>query len=356
MSITPRSGEKAIFQGDLMSESLKSLVIPVFIPHRGCPHQCLFCNQNSITGQTAARGDIGGEIQRTITTWLSRSRRRPEAQVAFYGGSFTCLDREEQEQMLTAVQPFIRRGEIQRIRLSTRPDCIEADSCIFLRGMGVGIVELGVQSLDDRVLGQSRRGHTSEDSRRAVALLKGAGIEVGIQLMPGLPGEGSRSFFRGVLEVVELAPAFVRLYPALVVNHSGLAEMYRKGDYTPLSLNRAIALTRRAREIFVRAGIRVVRIGLQPSASLEKELLAGPYHPAFGELVCARDWFCRIRGLLAACPADRLTVRIAERDLSAFLGPKRMNIQRLAHLGLADRLQIETDKAMQRGTFTYVVG
>jgi histone acetyltransferase (RNA polymerase elongator complex component) len=339
-----------------MSESLKSLVIPVFIPHRGCPHLCLFCNQNSITGQTAGAEDIAGEIQRTIATWLARSRRGQEVQVAFYGGSFTCLDKEEQERMLLAVQPFLRRGEVQRIRLSTRPDCLDAAGCAFLREMGVGIVELGVQSLDDAVLRLSRRGHSAKDCLRAVALLKDAGIEVGIQLMPGLPGESCRSFFRGVAAVVDLAPAFVRLYPALVVNHSGLAEMYRKGDYTPLSLNRAVALTRKAREMFVRAGIRVVRIGLQPSASLEKELLAGPYHPAFGELVAARDWFVRMRSLLQASPAQQVRVRISDRDLSAFLGPKRMNIRRLTQLGLAGRLHIETDKAMPRGTFTYVVG
>lgn len=340
-----------------MSMSSKSLVIPVFIPHRGCPHQCIFCNQNSITGQAAGHKGDASEIGKTITTWLARSRGRDRIQVAFYGGSFTCLPEGQQEEMLGAVQPFLRRGEVHCIRLSTRPDCLDADICRYLRERGVAIVEVGVQSLDDGVLQRSRRGHTAADCRRAVRVLHEAGIAVGIQLMPGLPGENGPSFFSGVRGVIDLAPAFVRLYPALVVNHSGLAEIYRLGDYRPFTMNRAVALCRRAKEMLAGAGIRVVRIGLQPSASLEKELLAGPYHPAFGELVAARDWFRRIRELFAGTPVgSRLTVRISERDLSAFLGPKRMNIKRLAQLGMADRLLIETEKEMQRGTLTYVVG
>lgn len=340
-----------------MSTSPKFLVIPIFIPHRGCPHQCLFCNQNSITGQTADRKDVTSEIEKTITAWLARTHGRDRVQVAFYGGSFTCLPEEQQEEMLGAVRLFLRRGDVHCIRLSTRPECIDADICRFLRERGVAIVEVGVQSLDENVLQRSRRGHTAEDCRRAVRVLHEAGIEVGIQLMPGLPGENGPSFFRGVREAIDLAPAFVRLYPTLVVDHSGLAEIYRLGNYRPLTMNRAVALCRRAKEMLIGAGIRVVRIGLQPSASLEKELLAGPYHPAFGELVAARNWFRRIRALFTGSPVgSRLIVRISERDLSAFLGPKRMNIKRLAQLGLADRLLIETEKEMQRGTLTYVVG
>ena len=333
----------------------KPLVIPVFIPHQGCPHQCLFCNQNSITGRTSG-GEVV-EIEQTITAWLGRAGGRSGVQVAFYGGSFTCLPRGRQEELLGAVQPFLARGDVTCIRLSTRPDCLDAEICAFLKERGVAIVELGAQSLDDTVLRISQRGHTARDCSLAVGLLQDAGIEVGIQLMPGLPGESGPSFFKGVREVVGLAPAFVRLYPVLVVGHSGLAEMYRLGNYRPLTLNRAVALCRQAKQMFAQAGIRVVRIGLQPSASLEKELLAGPYHPAFGELVAARDWFRRTRALLVGCPADRrLTITLSPRDLSAFVGPKRMNISRLAQLGLADRLVVETTKEMKRGTLTYVVG
>jgi histone acetyltransferase (RNA polymerase elongator complex component) len=189
-----------------------------------------------------------------------------------------------------------------------------------------------------------------------VALLQDAGMEVGIQLMPGLPLETTCSFLRTVREVVALAPAFVRLYPVLVVEQAGLADMYRRGDYRPLSMNRAIALTSRAKEMLAAEAIRVVRIGLQPSPALESQLLAGPYHPAFGELVASRVWFKMIRPLLAACPAHkRVTVGISPRDLSAVIGMKRLNIQRFERLGFADRLEIITDANMKRGTLVYAV-
>ncbi|MFH2124673.1 MAG: radical SAM protein [Pseudomonadota bacterium] len=347
------------------------LVIPVFIPHQGCPRQCLFCNQHSITGEDDHREKVVS-VAATIREWLARPRRQaqgrgvlqesveakewPQVQVAFFGGSFTCLPRERQEELLAEVQPFMVSGQVDAIRLSTRPDCVDREVCSFLLSRGVRIVELGVQSLDDRVLQASRRGHDADSSRRAIACLQEAGMEVGIQLLPGLPLETTVSFLRTVREVVALAPAFVRLYPVLVVEPSGLAEMYRRGDYRPLSMNRAIALSCRARNILEKAAIRVVRIGLQPSPALERELLAGPYHPAFGELVVSRIWLKRIRALFAACPEHkRLTVRISPRDLSAVVGMKRINMQRFERLGVADRLELITDVNMKRGTLLYAV-
>lgn len=332
-------------------------VIPVFIPHQGCPQQCLFCNQYSITGDGDKLRVTSAQVTATIREWLARPRRRTAepAQVAFYGGSFTCLPRARQEELLAAVQPFLQ-SQVESIRLSTRPDCVDNDVCSFLLSQGVGIVELGVQSLDDRVLQASRRGHTSDHCRRAVALLQAAGMEVGVQLMPGLPLETTGSFLRTVREVIALAPTFVRLYPVLVVEHAGLAALYRRGEYRPLSMNRALALSGRAKELLTVAGIRVVRIGLQPSASLERELVAGPYHPAFGELVAARIWFKKIRPLLAGCPAGkRVVLRISPRDLSAVVGMNRSNMRRFKGLDLADRLEIKTDNEIQRGTFVYAV-
>jgi len=339
-----------------MSTFSSSLVIPVFLPHQGCPHQCLFCNQNSITGQGTARIS-NEEIENTVNSWLAAARPRDRVQLAFYGGSFTCLPIDRQEHLFNMVRPYLKSGEIQSIRLSTRPDCLDAEICTFLRDMGVATVELGVQSLDDAVLERSRRGHSGKDCERAVAYLKEAAIEVGIQLMPGLPGEGTVSFLRGVRRVIGLSPSSVRLYPVLVVTNSALAEIYRLGQYRPLSLNKAVAMTRRAKGMFLSAGIRVIRIGLQPSPSLERELVAGPYHPAFGELVAARDWLRRTRALFAEIPAgSTLTVCISPRDLSAFIGPKRANMERLAGLGLAERLVIRTDNDMKRGSLNYVVG
>lgn len=332
------------------------LVIPVFIPHQGCPCRCLFCNQLSISGMRGQEEDDAVLVQQTIREWLGYSRRYSEVQVAFYGGSFTCLSLARQETLLGAVQPFLQAGEVGSIRLSTRPDCVDENVCEFLLKKGVKTVELGVQSLDDRVLLASQRGHSREDSVRAARMVKEKGMQLGIQLMPGLPMETSISFFRTLRQVVELEPAFVRLYPTLVIDGSGLAEQYRRGVYRPMTMNRAIALCCRAKEMLDHAGIAIMRMGLQASASLEKELLAGPYHPSFGELVAARHWFRRVRKLLVSCPPEsRLRLHISNRDISAFVGPKRINMKRLQELGLQERMEIITDAIMQRGTMKYVI-
>lgn len=297
----------------------------------------------------------GAEVGRTIRTWLARSPGRREVQAAFFGGSFTCLPRDEQQELLLAVRPFLDSGEVDHIRLSTRPDCISGDICRFLAAHRVAIVELGVQSFDDQVLREARRGHTAGDSRRAVDLLQEAGLQVGMQLMPGLPGETSRSFLKGIAEAIRLAPAFVRLYPAVVLRNSGLAADTLAGRYRPLSLNRAVALTARAKEMLDAAGIPIVRMGLQASAELEKEILAGPYHPAFGELVLSRLWFRRIRRRLADLAAgEHLTIRISGRDRSAIIGRHRMNIRRLEVLGFAGRFTLH-DEQRERGTVEYAV-
>lgn len=332
------------------------LVIPLFIPHRGCPHQCLFCNQNSITGTRHADAPDSADIARTLQTWLARSPGHTEVQAAFFGGSFTCLPLEEQEELLAAVRPFLDSGEVSQVRLSTRPDCMSVEICRFLKAHRVSIVELGVQSLDDRVLRAAQRGHTAGDCRRAIGLLQDAGLQVGVQLMPGLPGESSRSFLAGIGETVRLAPAFVRLYPAVVLRHSELGRQWREGLYRPLSLNRAVALTARAKAIFDEAGIPVVRMGLQPSTELEKEVLAGPYHPAFGQCVLSRLWFKEIRRQLACLPTGRhLTICVSRQDQSAIIGTKKINIRRLESLGYAGRFTLQADLHRERGSREYVV-
>jgi histone acetyltransferase (RNA polymerase elongator complex component) len=334
-----------------------ALVIPIFIPHRGCPHQCLFCNQQSITGQDGKARPIEEKIVRTIEEWLARSRRRSEVQVAFYGGSFTCLSMEEQIDMLSSVRPFIETGLITSIRLSTRPDCIDRDICSLLQEFRVKTVELGVQSLDDHVLRKSRRGHTVLQSREAVKMLRGAGMQVGVQLMVGLPSETTVSFLQGIDEVIRLQPDFVRLYPVVVVKKSGLEDLYHRGLYHPLTLNKAIVLTAMGYSRLKGAAIPVVRMGLQPSKSLEESVVDGPFHPSFGELVKSRIWFRRIRKKLnTLLPEEKVTILVSHRDLSAVNGMKRQNIKRLIELGFGDRFGITADKSMERGSIRYDFG
>ncbi len=331
------------------------LVIPIFIPHRGCPHDCLFCNQQKISGY--ARNETARvAVRETIDEWLARKKDRNEVQVAFFGGSFTCLPMVEQVKLLSAVQPYIKDQKVDTIRLSTRPDCIDPAICGVLQEYKVRVVELGAQSLSDSVLQKSLRGHNSQQVRNAFRLLRDSGMEVGLQLMPGLPGETCGSFLHGIDEVIRLKPDFVRLYPALVVKDSGLEKLYQAGQYRPLSLKKAIALTARCYVKLTGAGINVVRMGLQPSESLEKSVVAGPYHPAFGELVQSRLWLKKLRTRLAVLqPQQRLLIHISPRDMSAMVGMKKQNIKRLDQLGFSGRFTILPDKNMARGSIQYAV-
>lgn len=336
------------------------LVIPVFIPHQGCPQNCLFCNQVSISGKHGAEEEAQQLVSDAVDTWLSRSKKHSSTQLAFYGGSFTCLPHARQQRLLEAVQPFISRGQIHSIRLSTRPDCIDRGICRFLKEMQVATVELGVQSLDDTVLQAAQRGHTAEDCLVAAQVIRESGLTLGVQLMPGLPKENSRSWVETVEKAVQLSPDFVRLYPTLVVEGSGLAKAYAAKRYQPLSLHRAIAYCLRGKECFERADIPVLRMGLQPSDSLEKNLVAGPYHPAFGECVNSRHWLKRTRKILAVSPiGSHTSFRLSHRDVSSFVGPKRYNIERLEGVlhsaGQGKTFSYTTDRTLVRGTLKYVV-
>jgi histone acetyltransferase (RNA polymerase elongator complex component) len=332
-----------------------ALIIPIFLPHRGCTHQCLFCNQQGISGCIEQSLTVD-EVRATIDLWLDRGGRG-EVQAAFYGGSFTCLPLDEQRALLGAVQPYMAGGRVHSLRLSTRPDCLDPEVCRMLQDHGVKTVELGVQSLDDQVLRESRRGHDGEQSRQAIRLLQSWGFIVGVQLLLGLPGETRRSFLRGVAEIARLHPDFVRLYPLLVVKGSGLAERYQQGLYRPLSLGLAVALTAAAHQRLSEKGVRVVRMGLQPCRSLDENYLAGPYHPAFGELVRGRLVFKELRARLAGLrPGQHLQVHISHRDHGTVVGMSGVNLKRLGELGFSGRFTILPEKKRARGSMDYVVG
>lgn len=331
------------------------LVIPVFIPHEGCPHCCVFCNQHRISGFTE-KAVSAGDVRRTVQTWLDRNdpARCSRVQVAFYGGSFTALPKSRQEELLGAVRPFLKQGRVQSLRLSTRPDYIDPERAALLRRYRVSTVELGVQSMNDRVLELARRGHQSADVKQAVPVLRKAGMEVGIQLMVGLPGDTRTSLRQSVEQLIALQADFVRIYPLLLVRHSALAEQYRQGNYVPLSLKKAVLLVAWMKQRFDRAGIRIVRMGLQAGPELESSLLAGPWHPAFGELVASRLMLRRTRKLLAqARSEEKIQLSINERDQSVFRGMKSANVRRLQELGLWQRIVLSTDSALPRGTVTF---
>lgn len=277
----------------------------------------------------------------------------PHAVIAFYGGSFTCLPLYVQESYLAVAGGLVSLGYASHVRLSTRPDCMDDAVAEFLYVHGVRVVELGVQSMDDKVLRASARGHVSADTVSASRAVKEAGMELGLQVMAGLPGDTPDGFMRTVERVIGLGPGFVRVYPVLVVRGAPIEALYRRGGYTPLGLDEAVRLCADAVLLFRAAGIKVVRTGLQPTAELEAAVLAGPYHPSFGHMVASELAFRRMLEAVrpeGGCGAfPRIVFSVHPSELSEFLGIRKANIDRLRDaLGIAEA-RVVADVTVTKG-------
>jgi len=310
---------------------MNKLTVPFFITHRGCPHRCVFCDQEKISGST---GDLPGEkeIIRKISEYRQTGGTK-SMEVAFFGGSFTSLSVESRERLLRPLQPLLKSGEVGSIRISTRPDCVDPGIVAFLKDMGVSTVELGVQSMDDYVLELSGRGHGSGEVESAVSCLKSAGMGVGIQLMPGLPGDSPAGSLDSLCRVLELEPDFLRVYPTVVIAGTALEELYANGSYYPMTLDEAVGLCKVMLLESIRSGIPVIRMGLQPTDELRKpgNIVAGPWHPAFRQLVEAElcfDLLARIIGESCLHGGD-VTVHCAPVRVADVIGQKRANAMRL---------------------------
>lgn len=307
---------------------MKHYIIPIFIPHHGCPHQCVFCDQRTITG--IARPPGGTEVAALLAARLAAPRPAGEWEIAFYGGSFTCLPADRQSELLAPAKAALDRGQVGAIRVSTRPDAVDPTTVSRLAAYGVATVELGAQSMDDRVLAAAARGHTAAHTVAAVGALRAGGLRVGLQLMPGLPGEDWPSLIATTAAVLALAPDFARIYPAVVLAGTELAAMHSAGAYRPLTLAAAAARAAYLKISCENNAIPVIRVGLQASEELSGgAVVAGPYHPAFGALVDAFVFRHMITGLLekiGPSPGD-ITVRHHPRDASAVRGLKNANLR-----------------------------
>nr|WP_300005387.1 radical SAM protein [Tissierella sp.] len=263
----------------------KHYIIPIFVPHLGCPHDCIFCNQrkiaSSITDVTAK------EVEETIERYLAYFRKDSFIEVAFYGGSFTAIDINIQKNLLTIPLKYKNQGIIDEIRLSTRPDAIDKSILDHLKEFKVDTIELGVQSLDDNVLDKSGRGHSSKDVYRAVELIKDYKFNLGLQMMVGLPGDTMVGSLDTAREFIRLKPDCVRIYPTLVIKDTYLQEMSEEGTYKPLSLKKAIEICTPLLMNFYINNINVIRVGLQPTENIQlgEDVVSGPFHPAFRQLV-----------------------------------------------------------------------
>lgn len=265
---------------------MKTYHIPVFVPHKGCPHDCIFCNQRQITGQ--CEDTSPGEVKSIIDDHLTTMEGEYYAEVAFFGGSFTGIDIELQRELMEAAYPYVESGKIHGIRCSTRPDYINKEVLDNFQKYGGKSIELGVQSTDEEVLRKSHRGHSFEDVKKGAALIKERGLELGVQMMLGLPGDTKEKMIKTASDLISLEPACVRIYPTLVVKDTGLYAMSQRGEYTPLTVEEAVDVLSIVIPMFKKAGVDVIRVGLQTTDEINESTVEGPYHPAIKELAEGR--------------------------------------------------------------------
>ncbi|SCY84834.1 elongator complex protein 3 [Alkaliphilus peptidifermentans] len=308
--------------------SKKKYIIPIFIPHRGCPHDCSFCNQKRIAGDiTEITGvDVGALIEKYLEIYPEDM----DKEVAFYGGSFTGIPLDKQTELLEPAWQAKKKGYIKDIRLSTRPDYINKSILQQLGAYGVSIIELGVQSTNDHVLMLNQRGHTKDDVDKAVLDIKAAGYQLGLQMMLGLAGDTHESINRTVEDFIQWKPDFVRVYPTIVIKDTLLEELYKSGDYIPFSLVECVAIAKEVLKKFQNAEIPVIRMGLQSTEEITygKSVVAGPYHPAFREMVETEIYRDKIQAIIESkgqTDFQNLIIYCNQKDSSKVAGYKQSN-------------------------------
>ncbi len=295
-------------------------VIPVFLPMLACPHRCVYCNQYVISGQQKLPSleQVTALIDRNLQTISPDCHKR----VAFFGGSFTCLPEPVQNRYLDAVQSYLQEGRIEGIQLSTRPDYIDDHILQNLKNKGVTLIELGAQSLDDDILARSGRGHTVADVENASRLIRQHGIDLGLQMMIGLPGDTKAKALRTAEQIVAFGASCTRIYPTLVVDGTALADDYRSGKYAPLSLEDAVDWCKELYRYFQANRVTVLRLGLHPTKDLREgeHLLAGPFHVSFKELVLTALWHDRIEDQIAREGREDVIVMVPSGEMNYAVG------------------------------------
>lgn len=303
--------------------------ISIFVSHRGCPNDCVFCNQRKITGveKPLTEEEIVLLIEESLQTIDT-----PMVEIAFFGGSFTAIKKEEQLLLLKIAKRYIDAKKVQHIRISTRPDAISEEKLQYLWDYGVRVIELGVQSMDEQVLAAANRGHDTQCVYKSSELILKKGFKLGLQMMIGLPADNEEKIMSTVEKFINIKPDFVRIYPVLVIKETGLESLFENKKYIPLSLEEAIKISARAYKSFCFNQIEVIRIGLQASetVALGAQVVAGPFHPAFGEMVYARIFRDLIEDHLQKNKKDNqknLFIKVSQNRISQLLGNKKSNIK-----------------------------
>lgn len=310
--------------------------ISIFVPHSGCPCQCSFCNQKTITGksQQPTADDVRSAVEKAL------KHKNFEYEIAFFGGSFTAIDKAYMTELLEAAHQYADCQQIKGIRISTRPDCISAEILELLKSYGVTSIELGAQSMDDGVLEANRRGHTAQAVARASRLIKDYGFELGLQMMTGLYTDTLEKDIKTAKKIIELQPKTVRIYPTVVLKNTYLAELYTEEKYNPPGVDDSAYICSILVPMFEKAGIKIIRIGLHSSEDIKNNMLAGGFHDSFGEIVKSR---IMVNKILELPPGD-YQVFVNEKSLSKLKGNKKSNIYLLMERGY--NIKIITDNGL----------
>lgn len=312
--------------------------ISIFVPHVGCPNKCSFCNQRYITGVCKA------PREKDVISAVEAAKKSPKfdpktTEIAFFGGSFTAINRNYMMGLLDTAYRFVKSGEVNGIRISTRPDAIDEEILDILKSHGVTAIELGAQSLVARVLKMNNRGHTAQDVVTASKLIREHGFELGLQIMTGLYSDSVEGSIKTAKRVIEIKPDTVRIYPTIVLKDTDLGALYEDGKYSPQSLGEAIELASRLYTMFTENGIRVIRLGLHSIE--ERAYLAGPWHPAFSELCQSQIMLNKAIKLLDE--KGRYTIYVGKSDVSKMIGQKRSNISHLEAMGYYCKVKEKSD-------------
>ncbi|AKN29438.1 radical SAM protein [Clostridium carboxidivorans P7] len=330
-------------------------IIPIFVPHEGCPHNCVFCNQNTITGSS---GKIDAEFTRnTIEEYLKTIKRENSiVEVSFFGGTFTAISMEKQKEFLAVAKEYKEKGFIDLIHLSTRPDYIDDEILTNLKNYSVDVIELGVQSLDEEVLLKSGRGHSPEDVVKASNLIKEYGFVLGHQIMLGLPGDTFEKDIETTKKSILMKPDIYRIYPALVIKDTPMEKMYKSGMYKPYDLYEAVEISKVIYCMLTSNNINVIRIGLQPTEEINegKEIVAGPFHAAFRELMEGSLYNQCILEEIDKAKEEKITIKVNSRDLSKIYANKKKFFQDIKQQLITTNIQVKQDNCVQRGSLLFV--
>lgn len=331
---------------------MKTYNIPIFVPHRGCPFDCVFCNQRRITGVGT---DVSAEdVTKKIEEYLKTLPKKDAViEVAFFGGSFTGIPIEEQNELMNAVLPYINSGVVSGIRLSTRPDYITYEILDNLKKHHVTTIELGVQSMDEEVLKAASRGHNVQQVKDAVEKINKYPFTLGLQMMTGLPGDTPQKSIYTAREIIKLKPSIVRIYPTLTIKDTFMEKMYLNGSYKPQTLNEAVELAKKLLLMFEAENIKVIRLGLQSTEEISENgsVVAGPVHSSFGELVESSIYLDIMRAKLPENANVRMFVNPTE--ISKAVGNKRINMETIKR-EKNTAVKIAADKNLKKREVSFV--